>query len=43
MGRTIDLPDELYQRAEDKRQDEGFNSVSEVIRYLVRRWTESDD
>jgi len=37
---TINLPDELYDRAEAQRGDEGFNSVSETIRYLLRRWVE---
>lgn len=40
MAKTIDLPENLYEDAEEKRQEEGFTSVSEVIRYLLRRWIE---
>lgn len=38
MSTTIDLPDNLYEKAEEKRKREGFTSVSEVIRHLLRNW-----
>ena len=37
---TIDLPDGLYEKAEEKRKEEDFNSVSEAIRYHLRSWIE---
>lgn len=40
MGRNIELPDKLYEDAQKKRKQEDFHSVSEAIRYLVRRWTD---
>ena len=39
----IELPDKLYDDAETQIDDEGFNSVSELVRYLVRRWTEEEN
>jgi len=38
---TIDIPDNLYEEANQKIEEEGFQSVSELIRYLLRRWVEN--
>jgi len=38
---TIDIPDPLYRKAQKKLEEEGFKSVSELIRYLLRRWVEN--
>jgi len=39
----IELPQELYEKIEEKRKENGFNSVSEAVRYVSRRWTEDED
>ena len=36
----IEVPDKLYDEAEENLEEEGFNSVSELVRYQVRRWNE---
>lgn len=36
----IELPDKLYEDADENLDEEGYNSVSELVRYLVRRWNE---
>lgn len=39
----IELPQELYDDIEEKRKEKGFNSVSEAVRYLGRRWIDDED
>jgi Arc/MetJ-type ribon-helix-helix transcriptional regulator len=35
---TTKVPRQLFEDAEEKHKEEGFRSVPEAIRYLLRRW-----